>query len=302
MQRYQHEHTALGSTIFLTLVTDADAGYATATLHHLTAQIDRFEQQFSRFKEDSELTAFNRRAGERTPISPAFRQLLETAQAYHAHTAGLYNPFILPALQRAGYRSSWPSPHDPTSIDFTSRTVAPGTSLEIGKDWARIPPNTALDFGGIGKGYLLDMLVHTLAAESLDGYWLSLGGDIVCCGRDLLHAPWQIGVQDAHHPERTVRTLIHTQTTPAAIATSGITKRRGTLHGKDWHHIIDPRTGRPAETSILTATVTADTATAADVYAKTIVIGGIELARRYKKNELIRSCIVQVQDGQTLEI
>lgn len=296
--RYQREHAALGSTVFLTIVTGKGSDDAATVLARLIDAIDTFERRFSRFREDSELTTFNRQAGKRTPITQGFQRLLETAQTYTMRTEGLYNPFILPALQRAGYQSSWPTPEKPTTIDFRSRTVASGAALRIGEGWARIPADTALDFGGIGKGYLLDQLADMLAPEALDGYWLSLGGDIICSGHDLAGAAWHIAVQDALQSERSIRSLIHTQPDRSAIATSGTTKRRGPA----WHHIIDPRTGAPAETDVLTATVVSDSGTAADVYAKAIVIGGPELARQYKQAGYIRSCIVQATGRPVVEV
>lgn len=302
MHRYQREHKALGSTVLLTIVTAEDAAYAAGVLDLVVAHITAFEQQFSRFREDSELTAFNRKAGKHTPITPAMHQLLTAVKTYAERTHGLYNPFILPALQRAGYRSSWPSPQDSTAIDYTERHLTGIRDLQLGNDWAHIPADTALDFGGIGKGYLLDELAGILVSKSVAGYWLSLGGDIVCAGRDIDGQSWKIGVQDASEPSKTVHTIAATPNARTAIATSGVTKRKGEHRGTPWHHLIDPRTGKPADTTILTATVVGPSGTDADIYAKAIAIGGEVLAKRWIQAGQIRLCILQTVDGtRTIE-
>lgn len=298
MQRYQYEHHGLGSTILLTLVTDRGNAHAASIFASLTLEIDRFEQRFSRFLPDSELTHLNLHAGQQVPISAALQRLLTTAKKYATRTGGLYNPFILPALQQAGYRSSWPSPDTPTVLDFSGRRTAVPGELRLGTGWAQIPANTALDLGGIGKGYLIDRLAELLNPQQLSGYWLSLGGDIVCRGYDANGEAWHIGVQDARDPGKAVRYLVNTHGQTMAIATSGTTKRQGVVQGREWHHLIDPRSGRPATTDILTATVTSDSAAAADVFAKAIVIAGPEQAKRYKAAGYINSCILQSK-GET---
>ncbi len=136
--------------------------------------------------------------------------------------------------------------------------------------------------------------------KHLPGFWLSLGGDIICNGHDVDGNAWSIGVQAAHDPGRIVQTIICPAGTTLAVATSGTVKRRGTSAGVAWHHLIDPRTGKPADTTIATATVTAETATAADVYAKAVVIEGEHLAQHYKKIGSIFKCILQTTEDMPI--
>ena len=298
MQRYQRQYQALGSTVILTQVSSQPAAAADQVFERLTDYIGAFEQQFSRFRPDSELTRFNRRAGQRTPVTPAFRQLLLSCKAMGEATGGLYNPFILPALQQAGYVGSWPTPAQTPAPDYRERGIVPVTALEIGADWAQVPVGSALDFGGIGKGYLLDRLGELLAAERVAHYWLSLGGDILCAGTDLDDQPWRVGIESAVTAGDAVGELVHRGPLPLGIATSGITKRRGVTNGIAWHHIIDPRTGMPAATTLLTATVTAPRAVDADIYAKCIIIAGPEAAEVYRHAGYITDFSLQTDDGQ----
>ncbi len=271
MRRYQQSRHVLGSDALLTLVLE-DSTPSKATFNLLWQQIDAFEQHFSRFLVSSELSRFNTAAGSKQPVSPEFRTLLATAKAYAEKTGGLYNPFILPALQRAGYKGSWPSPHKGSKqLDYGQRASADWHTITVGDTWARIPADTALDFGGIGKGFLLDRLSETLQTEGIGNYWLSLGGDILCNGADANSDSWYIGIARAEETGKTVA-AVKNHGQKLAVATSGTTKRRGANERGTWHHIIDPRTGEPATTNVLTATVCAQDAVTADIAAKCLVI------------------------------
>lgn len=103
-------------------------------------------------------------------------------------------------------------------------------------------------------------------------------------------------MQPAINQKQIVATLTNTTAKPLFIATSGVTKRHGDTGSGTWHHIINPQTGQPATTDILTVTVTSDSGVKADVYAKTIIIAGREQATILKQAGHIRSFILQYQD------
>lgn len=266
----QQIKTALGSDA--TLIVVGPEPILADNLSALWAQIDAFEQAFSRFLPTSELSAFNRAAGAKTPISADFRRLLLAAKRYGQSTQGIFNPFVLPIMQRVGYTHSWT---DPTRAgdDHSLAELSDIEALEIGPDWARIPPRTALDLGGIGKGYLLDQLAAALPA-ALAGYCFSLGGDILAGGSAPKGKPWLIPIALASQPGVDAAHVTIPLGSTLAVATSGTTKRRGVGPAGPWHHLIDPRTGQPSVSTVLTATVCARSATAADIAATCAVITG----------------------------
>ncbi len=288
MPRYQQSKHALGSEVMLTLVVPGKAQAETAFVR-LWAMIDAFENRFSRFREDSELAAFNARAGAPTKVSVPFHDLLSTARKMAMLTDGLYNPLILPALQRAGYKGSWPNAGGVTdALNYENRNLASAEDIVITRTAAAIPGDTALDFGGIGKGYLLDQLANVLHGLGIDNYWLSLGGDILCNGLDETNESWNIVIQDAHNSKASAGSICN-RGRRLAVATSGITKRKG----PGWHHIIDPRTGRSADTDILTATVCSKSATEADVFAKCLVILGNVDSPQFMSQHNLTNVLIQ---------
>jgi thiamine biosynthesis lipoprotein len=269
MKRLQQRRTALGSQALITLVV-SEEHEAITLFKNLWQMVKEFEYRFSRFRKTSELSKLNAQAGQEVQVSREFLELLESSLAFSRSTDGLFNPLILPALQQAGYIGSWPEPDKfDAEQDYRSRqSVVDISEVIVIEELVVLPEGSALDFGGIGKGYLLDQLSLHLLDNGCPNFWLSLGGDITCSGRDLHDEAWSIGVQDAHDDQNLIANISNDDGNVLAIATSGVTKRKGA----NWHHIIDPRTGIPAMTDVLAATVTSDQAVMADIYAKCLVL------------------------------
>ncbi len=274
MLRHVQTRIALGSPVILTVVSGSSQPILDELFRQLWLLIFEFEKRFSRFLPTSELSQFNRAAAGRQSASSEFRNLLLAAKQMSALSDGLFNPFVLPALQRAGYTHSMVAAHAHDQVDdYSNRSVVPWSKLEIGDDWASIPYGTAIDLGGCGKGYAGDLLADLIdARDDVQGYWFSLGGDIVARGLDEHRHPWVIQVEDMVGTRTIAGQCVTSGRERYAVATSSILRRKGTKAGKAWHHLIDPRTNRPARTDTATASVCASTALVADVLASCAVI------------------------------
>ncbi len=295
---------ALGGDVTLSVVTESSDKDTNKLFDNLWRQVYIFEKRFSRFLPMSELSIFNRSAGIKSFISPEFRDLLIAAKKLGEQTDNLYNPFILPALQRAGYRKSALIGYEnDVQEDYSRRQVAPVKSLNIGDNWACIPYGTALDLGGCGKGYLADQLSKTINIAKVRGYWLSISGDIATFGLDESDNKITLNVQNAGDPNMVSDWIIHSPESYFAVATSGTFKRRGQDDTNNWHHIIDPRSLQPANTDILLATVCAKTVLEADVLASSALIIGSKLAlpflRRHGATDALLQCVDK--DGNRFE-
>jgi thiamine biosynthesis lipoprotein len=209
-------------------------------------------------------------------------------------TDGVFNPFILPMLQRTGYRKSFLKQYEHDyQEDYSGYRVADPSELIIGDDYAQIPELTALDMGGCGKGYLADLLAGSEELDDLQGYWLSLGGDIVGRGTDENDTPWSISVENAIDPDTMLDYEFPMTTRKFSIATSGVIHRKGVDGKRRWHHLIDPATGTAATTDIFLATVTATTTLEADVLASCAVIKGSKQALDYLKKHGAKAALIQ---------
>lgn len=290
MQYYQ-ECIALGSKTGISLVAQEKTVKINALFKSLWKDIFLFERRFSRFIPDSELSMFNRRAGTKQSISREFHDLLAAAFKIAEQTKGLFNPFVLPAVQSAGYNHSRVPGHEQDAVDdHSDKAVAAIEQIEIGDNWAKIPYSTAIDFGGCAKGYLGDQL-RSQMPDYIQGYWISLGGDISVGGQDKNNRPWTVSVQNADNPKKEIASISADGIN--AIATSGTNVHSGMQSGKHWHHIIDPATKLPAVTDVILATVCDNSLLNADVLASCAVILGSKQATGFLKKQGAKAGLLQ---------
>lgn len=239
MKSYYQTAFALGCDIGLCLVNDNEAE-TDLIFKSLWKVIGKFEAEFSRFLPNSELTVFNQNAGSAQPISNDFHEMLKLANQYNESNEGAFNIFILPELQKAGYKQPFHTVDGQlTAPDFSSRKFDTKNKVVIGDNTAKIPQNSAIDLGGIAKGFLADKLAD-IVQNQVHGYWLSIGGDIVVGGKNENGEKWVIGIEST---DETQKIEVSCKLERYAVATSGISKRRGVNGNKNWHHIIDPKTG-----------------------------------------------------------
>jgi thiamine biosynthesis lipoprotein len=257
---------AMNTDIELTVADWAHAG----RLPRIEALFHDFEARFSRFRADSELSTFNGRETDTVAISRAMANLLEECLRKYDLTGGLFNPLTLEALETAGYDRSFEQIVQRPAVEATCEVPSfDALGLDASRLTASLPKGLRLDFGGIGKGYCVD-----LAAEALAGahdFLINAGGDLYAAGRGPDGGPWRIDVADPLAPDRVLSTVA---VSDEAIATSWTTKRRWRTAAGWAHHIIDPRTGLAAAGGTISATVIAPSTTEADVFAKAALILG----------------------------
>ncbi len=234
--------------------------------------IEDLERRFSRFLPDSELSRLNRSAGSWQHVSPEMLSLLVLAVDFSRETDGLFDPAILPALEKAGYNKSMTQirAHGATASDKAAprRMSIQDLELDIQEQRARLPGGMQVDLGGIAKGWIIDQAASQLSAETT-ACAVSAGGDIVFCGYPAETPGWQVAIEDPLNPDHS---LVYLQLEPGAVATSSITKRTWQQGGVQRHHIIDPRTQEPATVDGLSVTVLSQTILEAEVYAKALLI------------------------------
>ena len=295
MERLQQGRRLLGSDALFTLVGES-VELINEQFDLLWEYADKFEQQFSRFKETSELTKLNLSAGDKFECSLELKNILLSAKSWGEKTDGIFNPFVLPALVESGYKNSF-NTGSVAPIITNATKVTNVSELEIGESWVRIPRDSAIDLGGIGKGYLLDKLINIIMPR-VNNFWLSIGGDIVGSGSDVDGSAWLINLEDAANKDLVTASAKMPTDSVWAVATSGINRRHGTQNDKAWNHLIDLRTGEPTQSDIATASLVTHSATEADVLASVAVIAGSVATASLLKNLSVDSYCLQLKTGE----
>ena len=272
-----YEFRAMNSAIVL--AAEGDPKQVALGFRNAREFIEESEQRFTRFSDQSELSQLNRAAGQWFHPSPAMFELLKLAQQYVNLTDGLFDPSILPYLQRAGYDRSMDEIRlNGANQDFTvsvQEKLNFKTLLldeETGLVW--LPPGMQIDLGGIAKGWIAERAA-SLLAEKTSSCAVNAGGDLFMIGLPEGQSAWEIALEHPRDPDQTLAIL---RVGPGAVATSSIMKRAWRQGDRQQHHLIDPRSGEPAITDWLSVTVIAPQAATAEVFAKVLLIAGTEQA------------------------
>jgi thiamine biosynthesis lipoprotein ApbE len=206
----------------------------------VVASFETSEDAMSRFRETSEITAFNRFAGRSVAGRPSsrLRQALVAADRARRVTGGRFDPSVLVDLDRLGYRGAALPDVVPLESD-TTRVVE-----RCGRHDVSLP--RPVDLGGIGKGLALRWAAAQLTAGGLTDFLLEAGGDLVGRGTDASGEPWYVGIEDPAGGDD----LAVIAALDAAVATSSIRVNHWTVDGRTVHHLIDPRTHEPADVGL----------------------------------------------------
>jgi thiamine biosynthesis lipoprotein len=237
--------------------------------------LSEFEQRFSRFRLDSELSGLNSRAGRKVGVTPPMWQMLILAQQARTISHGYFNPFILPNLIQAGYHRSFEllKDEEPPAVDHFQDLIGLQIELYPTTQQIKMPSDSMIDLGGIAKGVAVDQLAQLLK-QSVQSFWVSIGGDMLLVGEPFGLDKWNIQVQNPRRLEANWGVLHLPGLEDMAVATSGTMGRRGNRGGLPWHHLIDPQTGKPSTSELISATVLAREVWLSDILAKTLVIAG----------------------------
>jgi len=263
---------ALGTISFLAVTDGAALAEASALFE---VEIEAIDRACSRFRDDSELVRLNAAAGQPTHVGPLLFEAIEVAVDAARATGGLVDPTIGRTLRLAGY--------DQTFAHLRARDGRLRPRFVLDPDWqsieldrerctVRLPKTLELDLGATAKALAADRTARVIFDRTYAGVLVSLGGDVAVAGETPPQG-WSIRIADdtaapldANGPVVAVAT--------GGLATSGTTVRRWATSEGELHHIVDPRTGRPALAHWRTVTVTASSCVGANTASTASIVLG----------------------------
>ena len=271
------ERAALGTTARVAVWPPENLGAACAATDDVLAALD---QQASRFRPDSELSWLNDAGGGLFRLGDGLAEAVGVALAAARWTGGLTDPTVGAALVSLGYDRDFaaisqggkpPGGHDGEPPG--APVAAPGWPLvRLDGPLLRLPPGIRLDLGATAKGLGSDRAVRAVmsATGHQGGILVSLGGDIAVAGTPPRDG-WPVAV--AEEPDQAVPSQL-IRLAAGAVATSSVSARRWRRGDAVLHHIVDPRTGRPAAGPWRTVTVAAATCADANAASTAAIVAG----------------------------
>ena len=261
---------------FDTLVTmtlyRADAN----ALNDALAACARYEQMLSKTIEGSDVWRINHANGEAVTVSQETWEILKRAKAISAATGGAFSITIAPMSLQWDFTGG--TNRMPTEAErLASLPLVNDSAILLGEgNTVTLPAGMQVDLGGIAKGYIADQLAALLRPRCM-GAIISLGGNTYVVGDKPDGSYNTIGVQDPFDTTGALEGVLVTKNISAV--TSG-TYERGFegADGRWYHHILDPQTGLPAETDLVSATLLLTSSMDADALATAFIVVGSERA------------------------
>lgn len=243
----------------------------------------------STYIDNSLITKINK--GEHLPIDSHFEKVLSASMDIYSESEGIFDPSIGQLINAWGFGKK--ENHIPptqkqidsllalTGMDKVHVATTPGGTF-VEKD----NPNIQLNFNAIAQGYTSDVIAGYFLSKQITNFIVEVGGEIVIHGRNTLKGKsWTIGIDNPLQKPDEDREIVATvELTDCGLATSGNYRKLWTdsLTGQKYVHTINPKTGRPQPSNLLSATVIAPSAMLADGYATTLMaLGGIEKAKDF---------------------
>lgn len=264
------------------------------------ARIEVWASRLTRHTDTSELSRLNADPRDEVPVGPTLAAALRAGRTATAQSEGLADITLLDArLAAEGLAAEGANEDGGHTSHAFDWALAPG---RLGSAIVRRAPGIHFDLGGVGKGWIADRALHLLAA------WptavIDADGDLAI--RCAPGKTWEVAVDDPRSPATTLAVLRLTapRSWPArwGVATSGTSVHRWTADGRTRHHLIDPRTGRPAATDVVQATVIAGSALRAEALAKAAVIAGSAAGFALLERAGVRGAVILTESGETLAL
>lgn len=267
------------------------------TFYHITYQSDKdlkaeidtalhqVDLSLSPFNPHSIITKVNN--NEEVKVDKMFTDVYHVARQVSEATGGAFDITVAPLVNLWGFGFKEGSTPDQPTIDSLMQFVGyDKVSLSSDGRVSKKDPRTMLDCSAVAKGYGSDVVAAVLRRHDVTNYMVEIGGEIVTKGVNEKRLPWRIGVnrpvEDPTQSSTELETILNV--TDKAMATSGNYRNFYYKDGKKYAHTIDPKTGRPVQHSLLSATVLADQCAIADAYATAFMVMGIEKAKSLLEN------------------
>lgn len=265
------------------IVVASDLGRADLLGQTAVARLIGLERTWSRFLPDSEISRLNANSGSPVRVSEDVLLLIERAIEAWSRTDGRFDPTVLPALIASGYDRDFREISDQPRDSRPTPVPAPGCAdIRIAGKTITLPPGTAIDPGGIGKGLAADITADLVMAAGATGTCINVGGDLRVAGTSPTGGPWSVMVE---YPIDSRRVIGRVELRDEALVSSWRTRRTWGSGADRRHHLIDPSTGDSAWNGLAGVTVTAPDAWWAEALATALFLAGPDdapaLAHRY---------------------
>lgn len=267
-------------------------------LKKLEDKINELDEVLSTGKETSEVSRLNRSGV--AVLSPTVANLIKRSLGIYKKTDGLFDITIYPLMELWGFPTK--NYRVPSEKEIEEKLKLVGSDkIDFNEETRKISfknKGMEIDFGGIGKGYITDELVKILTDEKVESAIINLGGNVFGFRKKPDGSLWNIAIRDPNEPDKYMAAI---RLEDRAVITSGGYERYFEENGIIYHHILDPRTGKPSESGLKSVSIISKDGTLADALSTSLFIMGEEKAAKYwKENGSNFDILLMTNDNRLL--
>jgi thiamine biosynthesis lipoprotein len=222
--------------------------------------------------------------------------IIERALDIHNKTGGAFDITVLPLMELWGFTSGEYRVPESSEIAAVLERIG-SEKLSVSGDEISLGGASGIDLGGIAKGYTSDRLIELFKENGLTSACVSLGGNVQCLGTRSDGGAWRCGIVHPFHKDSGVYLGVIAVIDKAVITSGAYERNFIDENGVRYHHILDPKTGCPAETGLASVTIVAESGILADALSTACYIMGLEGASSYWKNSAEQFDMILMTDS-----
>ncbi len=298
-KEYSASRLLLGTSVFIRVFE----GGTEQALEDIFARVQKIEEEMSVSTDDYEQTVLldiNRQSSlaastlgladidyakeEHTKVyelSEELATVIKEGLRISQETDGAFDMTIASALRLWGFNSGESLVPSQRELDEALRLVD-WSVASVDQNQLRLGIGQSIDVGGIAKGYAADIVKKLLQEQGVKTAILDFGGNIVVFGQKKSKETWKIGIQKPYITDEIVAILSLAE---GSVVTSGVYERYFEKDGKEYFHILDPKTGYPADNDLLSVTLVCDTSIQADGFSTGVFVLGLEKGLAFVEGE-----------------
>ena len=239
-------------------------------------EINRLDAMFSVGNEDSDVTKINENGSGEVSEETAF--IMNRAMQVSKETKGAFDITIYPVMELWGFTTKNYRVPESSEIADVLKHVS-YTNVEVNGQQVTLSDGASIDLGGIAKGYTSNRIMEIFQEYGVTSAMVSLGGNVQTLGKKPDGTDWQVGIQNPDNVQGDLLGAVAVQ--DQAVITSGGYERYFEENGQTYLHILDPRTGCPAESGLASVTIVSSNGMLADALSTSLYIMGLDEAEAY---------------------
>ncbi|WP_274572015.1 FAD:protein FMN transferase [Neisseria leonii] len=269
----------------------------------LEALLESVNREMSTYREDSEISAFNRMGAGEAAVSAGFAEVVDEAVRLNGITRGALDVTVGPLVNLWGFGPDKKITREPTARQLAAAAEVAGIDkISLRRSGGKAflgkkADGVYLDLSAVAKGYGVDVLAHRLEALGVSRYLVEVGGELRGRGTNPQGQPWQVGIEQPSLAQGQAGSLV-VPLDNMALATSGDYRNfRLDGAGQRLSHIIHPKTQRPISHSLASVSVLAPQAVTADGLATGLFVLGEDEAMAVAEAQNLPVFLIIYRDG-----